>query len=170
MVIISPPIARVSAGDVALERLQGGRADGGVLLPVSAADADPADHVAVHLDGEASHEDREAAGMHRVDAEGLIAGQGGPGGGVEYQTCFAAERIDAEVFAHLNAELTVDAGRGGLFSSGGGSNRLAPTPLSRLYVEARPRGLSVQAFHTFPDERAIVRTQALFEVRAARPG
>jgi hypothetical protein len=91
-----------------------------------------------------------------------------PGPSVEYQTCFAAERIDAEVFAHLSDELTADEGRGSLFIRHGASSRLAPAPLSRIYVEARPRGLSVQAFHTFPDERAIVRTQSLFEVRASQ--
>jgi len=27
----------------------------------------------------------------------------------------------------------------------------------------RARGLAIQSFHTFPEERAIVRTQSLFE-------
>jgi hypothetical protein len=90
-----------------------------------------------------------------------------PGPGIEYQTCFAAERIELEVFAHLSDELIADAGRGSLFVRHGASSRLAPAPLSRIYVEARARGLSVQAFHTFPDERAIVRTQSLFEVRSS---
>src|SRR5262245_40702741 len=31
-----------------------------------------------------------------------------PGGGAEYQTCFEVERIDAEVFAHISDELTLD--------------------------------------------------------------
>lgn len=88
-----------------------------------------------------------------------------PGPDVDYQTCFAAERIDAEVFAHLSEELTSDAGRGSLFVRHAAASRLAPAPLSRIYVEARPRGLSVQAFHTFPEERAIVRSQTLIEVR-----
>lgn len=93
-----------------------------------------------------------------------------PGDRAEYQTCFAAERIDAEVFAHLSDELTADARRGGLFHRHNAPGRLAPVSLSRLYVEARPRGLSVQAFHTFPEERAIVRTQSLFEVRPGESG
>lgn len=90
-----------------------------------------------------------------------------PGGGTEYQACFAVERLDPEVFARLSHELTADAGRGGLFHSFPSVSRLAPAPLSRIYVETRARGLSVQAFHTFPEERAIVRTQSLFEVRPA---
>jgi hypothetical protein len=92
-----------------------------------------------------------------------------PGSRAEYQTCFAVERIDAEVFTHLSDELLLDAARPGLLHRFRGSNRMAPTPVSRIYVEARARGLSIQAFHTFPDERAIVRTQSLFEIRLALP-
>jgi hypothetical protein len=89
-----------------------------------------------------------------------------PGGSTEYQTCFEVERIDPEVFAHLNAELELDAAKGGLFHRWTPPNRLAPSPISHLHIESRPRGLLVQAFHTFPDEQAIVRTQSLFEIRS----
>lgn len=92
-----------------------------------------------------------------------------PAGAVEYQTCFDVERVDPEVFAHLSDEMTVDAGRGRLFQRFAPSNRMAPAPISHLVFEARVRGLSVQAFHTFPDERAIVRTQSLFEPCVATP-
>jgi hypothetical protein len=88
-----------------------------------------------------------------------------PGGSTEYQTCFEVEKIDREIFAHLNDELTLDAAKGGLFHRWAPANRLAPSPISHLHVESRPRGLLVQAFHTFPDEQAIVRTQSLFEIR-----
>ncbi len=87
-----------------------------------------------------------------------------PNDRVEYQTCFEAERVDREVFAHLSDELILDASRGGLFHRFAPSNRLAPAPLSYLRVESRARGLSVQSVHTFPEERAIVRTQSLFEI------
>ena len=89
-----------------------------------------------------------------------------PGGGaVEYQTCFEVEHIDPEVFNHLTDELTLDAAKGGLFHRFAPASRLAPSPVSHLHVESRPRGLLVQAFHTFPDDRAIVRSQTLFEIR-----
>ncbi len=84
---------------------------------------------------------------------------------VEYQTCFESERVAPEVFAHLNDEIALDALRGGLFHRYHRTNRLAPAPLSLLRVESRARGLSVQAVHTFPEERGIVRVQSLFEVR-----
>jgi Protein of unknown function DUF2617 len=92
-----------------------------------------------------------------------------PGADCEYQVCFEAERIESEVFAHLCDELTLDATRGGLFHCFASANRLAPAPMSHLCFEARARGLSVQAFHTFPDEKAIVRTQSLFECTKGRP-
>lgn len=92
-----------------------------------------------------------------------------PGGGAaEYQACFEAERIDPEVFAHLNDELTLDATKGGLFHRFSPSNRMAPSPISHVHIESRPRGLLIQAFHTFPDEKAIVRSQSLFEVRSVK--
>ncbi len=84
------------------------------------------------------------------------------GESAEYQTCFDVERIDLEIFRHLCDELTLDA-RKGLFHRFAPTNRLAPAPMSHIHIEARTRGLSVQTFHTFPEERAIVRTQSLFE-------
>ncbi|MBA3585393.1 MAG: DUF2617 domain-containing protein, partial [Gemmatimonadetes bacterium] len=63
----------------------------------------------------------------------------------------------------------LDASRGGLFHRFAKSDRMAPSPVSHIQIEARPRGLLALGFHTFPDERAIVRTQSLFEVRTALP-
>lgn len=91
-----------------------------------------------------------------------------PAAGVEYQTCFEVERADLEVFRHLSEELTLDAAPGDLFHRFAARDRLAPAPVSRLHAEARSDGLSIQSFHTFPDERAIVRVQSLFEIRTQR--
>lgn len=82
---------------------------------------------------------------------------------VEYQTCFDVERMDSEIFRHLCEELALDSGKG-LFHRFAPVNRLVSAPLSYVRIDPRPRGLSVQAFHTFPDERAIVRAQSLFEL------
>lgn len=86
-----------------------------------------------------------------------------PNPSIEYQTCFEVERVDPEVFAHLTEEMTLDASRGRLFHRFSPLNRMAPAPISHLSYEAHARGLTVHAFHTFPEERAIVRTQSLFE-------
>lgn len=83
---------------------------------------------------------------------------------VDYQGCIETERVPEEVFRHLCEEMVLDARRGGLFHRFERTNRLAPPPLSLLTIEPRPRGLSVQAIHTFPDECAVVRSQSLFEI------
>ncbi len=77
--------------------------------------------------------------------------------------------FDPEVFDHLSDELVLDASRAGLFHRFNPANRMAASPLSRVNVEPRARGVSLQTYHTFPDERAIVRTQSLFELRPPRP-
>ncbi len=87
-----------------------------------------------------------------------------PGGVVEYQSCIDVERTDPEVFHHLCDEAALDAGRDFLFHRFQSSNRLAPAPLSHLHIEAQASTLSIHAFHSFPDECAIVRTQSLFEL------
>lgn len=88
-----------------------------------------------------------------------------PGGLIEYQSCLEVERVDLEIFRHLCEEMTVEATHESLFHRFRGTNRLAPPPISYLHIDARVSGLAVQAFHTFPDECAIVRTQSLFELR-----
>lgn len=90
-----------------------------------------------------------------------------PGRDTEYQACFSVERLEPEVFLRISHELTADSKRGGLLHHYATASRLAPPAVSRIVVETRGWGLSVQTFHTFPEERAIVRTQSLFEVRTA---
>jgi hypothetical protein len=92
-----------------------------------------------------------------------------PGSGLEYQTSFEVERCDSEVFDHLCNEASLDASRHALFHSFSSTNRLAPPAVSLLYFESRAKGLSIHTFHSFPAERAIVRTHSLFESRLALP-
>jgi hypothetical protein len=44
------------------------------------------------------------------------------------------------------------------------SGRMDLGAISYVYVETRNRSLLVQAFHTFPDDYAIVKSQSVFEV------
>ena len=90
-----------------------------------------------------------------------------PGGMIEYHTCFEVERIDLEVFRHLCEEVALEAARDRLFHRFQSSNRLAPAPISQVRFDARTRNLSIQSFHTFPDECAIVRTQSLIDLKPA---
>ena len=90
-----------------------------------------------------------------------------PGSGIEYQTCFEVERVDPEVFAHLCDEMTLSTNRDRLFHRFADANRMAPPAISHVAFESRAKGLLVHAFHSFPAERAIVRTQSLFEIPVA---
>src|SRR5215217_101545 len=90
-----------------------------------------------------------------------------PGSGFVYETSFEVERVDPEIFAHLSDEMTLDPCRDRLFHQFAPVSRMAPAPLTHIHVDSRVKGLSIQTFHTFPAECAIVRTQSLFEPRVA---
>jgi len=85
-------------------------------------------------------------------------------GGATYQTCFQLESIAPELFWSFQEELVAAGSRRGLFHRFEAGGRLALGAVSWIDVETRPRGLLVQAFHTFPDDLAIVKSQSLFEV------
>lgn len=83
--------------------------------------------------------------------------------GVVYQTSFTVERLERSVFVRINDELENDASARGLFHNFQPHHRLAPSPLSYIAIEARLQSLLVQAFHTFPEECAVLKIQSLFE-------
>lgn len=93
-----------------------------------------------------------------------------PGGGIQYQVCFEAERVDRLVFSHVCDELVLDASDHCLIHRARASNRMAPQPLSYIWLDATTRRLSVFCVHTFPDELALVRTQSLFELASSDSG
>ncbi len=90
-----------------------------------------------------------------------------PGGTVEYHTCFEVEQVNAEVFRHLCEEAACDSGQTGIFHSFRPTNRLSAPPISYIHIDSNSRSLSIHVFHSFPDERAIVRTQSRYEIRPA---
>ena len=85
-------------------------------------------------------------------------------GGVRYQTNFQLEPVDPEVFWTFQEELAHDGERQGMLYRFGSSGRLQIGALSYIHVETRNRSMLVQAFHTFPDDFAIVKSQSLFEL------
>jgi hypothetical protein len=84
--------------------------------------------------------------------------------GVKYQMESQVEVLEAEQFAHLHAELVADGERKGLVYHCTHGNRIGLSPLGVVIVEALPQCLSVTAFHTFPEELAILKTQSLIEL------
>ncbi|MBP86844.1 MAG: DUF2617 domain-containing protein [Planctomycetaceae bacterium] len=85
-------------------------------------------------------------------------------GGVSYEVSFQLEPVTPEVFWTFQQELAHDGERQGLLHTFDSSGRMALGALSYINVETRSRGLLVQAFHTFPDDFAIVKTQSLFRL------
>ena len=85
-------------------------------------------------------------------------------GGITYQMNFHLEPVPAEVFWAFQEELGRDGEREGLLHTFDSSGRMALGAISFVSVEERLRSLRVQAFHTFPDDYAIVKTQSVFEL------
>ena len=82
-------------------------------------------------------------------------------GGVHYEMSFQLEPVDPEVFWTFQQELAADGRRNGLFHKFDASGRISLGALSYINVEVRTRKLLVQAFHTFPDDYAIVKSQSM---------
>jgi hypothetical protein len=85
-------------------------------------------------------------------------------GGVRYQVSFQLEPVEPEIFWTFQEELAHDGQRKGLLHTFDASGRMAVGALSYINVESRNRSVLVQAFHTFPDDYAIVKSQSLFEL------
>lgn len=85
-------------------------------------------------------------------------------GGVTYQVSFQLEPVSPEVFWMFQQELTTDGEHQGLLQRFDSSGRMAMGALSYINVETRSRSMLIQAFHTFPDDFAIVKSQSLFKL------
>jgi hypothetical protein len=84
--------------------------------------------------------------------------------GIVYGINGQVELMEPDVFQHVHDELAADGLRRGLLFHFQPQTRLGLTPLSYMTVEAFPGGLSISAFHTFPDELTVLRTQSLIEL------
>ena len=85
-------------------------------------------------------------------------------GGVSYQMSFQLEPTDPEVFWTFQQELAGQGQRQGMLHQFNSSGRIAMGALSYINLEARNRSLLIQAFHTFPDDYALVKSQSLFQL------
>jgi len=85
-------------------------------------------------------------------------------GGVQYQTKYELEPVAPETFWTFQQELALDGEKKGMLQIFDASGRMALGALSYINIESRDRNLLVQAFHTFPDDYAIVKIQTLFQL------
>lgn len=86
-----------------------------------------------------------------------------PCGEIEYQVCFQIEKADPAVFRSLCEELRLQAERDGVLQLLHAKDRLGICPMSFVDLQARPGSLLIHAFHTFPDEYAVVKSQSLID-------
>ncbi len=85
-------------------------------------------------------------------------------GGMRYDVKFSLDTIEPETFWTFQKELTLDSARQGMLQRFDSSGRMALGALSYIHVESRDRSLKIQAFHTFPDDYAIVKSQSIFQL------
>jgi hypothetical protein len=83
--------------------------------------------------------------------------------GIHYQMSFQVEVLPPEIYQHVHGEILDDGTKRGLLHNFQPHHRLALAPLGFVAVEARPGCLFLSAFHTFPDEHTVVKTQSLIE-------
>lgn len=83
-------------------------------------------------------------------------------GGVRYQMSFHLQPADPQTFWTIQHELASQAEWQGLLHRFDSSGRIALGALSYINFDARNRSLRVRAFHTFPDDYAIVESQSRF--------
>jgi hypothetical protein len=83
--------------------------------------------------------------------------------GISYQMSFQVEVLPPEIFLHVHDEILADGGKRGLLHNFQPHHRLALAPLGFITVEARAGCLFLSAFHTFPDEHTVIKTQSLIE-------
>ncbi len=84
-------------------------------------------------------------------------------GGACYETSFQLERVTPDVFWAFQSELDAEGRGHGLLHRFSGPGRMATGALSWIAIETRAKSLIIQAFHTFPEEFAIVKSQSLFD-------
>lgn len=84
--------------------------------------------------------------------------------GLRYHSSVQLEKLDTEVFMNLHEEISLDCDKAKISHRFSSASRLAPSPLSLIQTDLTRNSLLVHAFHTFPEERAIVKTQSLFEL------
>jgi len=83
---------------------------------------------------------------------------------VNYHVEFSLEPVERETFWTYQKALTQAGTQDGLLHCFESSGRFGLGALSYINLESRDRSLKVQAFHTFPDDYAIVKSQSVFSL------
>ena len=85
-------------------------------------------------------------------------------GGAVYEAQFQMERVDPAVFWSYQEELFNNVETEGMLFRFESSGRIAMGAVSYIHLQCRERTMRIQAFHTFPDDYAIVKTQSQYHI------
>lgn len=86
--------------------------------------------------------------------------------GLRYHSEFELDHISADMFWMLQTQLQNCPSPEGLVHAFDSSGRIPFGAISYVHVEQRERQLLIQAFHTFPDDYAIVKSTSTFSLDA----
>jgi hypothetical protein len=85
-------------------------------------------------------------------------------GGIHYETKFSLEPADNKKIMNYQKELTLQATRQGMLHQFEAGGRLEMGALSYISVQSRDKTFRVQAFHTFPEDRAMLKIQSWYRL------
>ena len=84
--------------------------------------------------------------------------------GIHYEVDFQIEQVEPELIWIFQQELAMDGERHGLLHQFDSSGRMALGAVSFIHLENRDNSLLIQAFHTFPDDYTIIKSQSRFTI------
>jgi hypothetical protein len=85
-------------------------------------------------------------------------------GGIHYEMNFSLEPADPKKFMLYQKELTLQATRQGMLHQFDAGGRLDTGALSYISMQSRDKLFRVQAFHTFPEDSALLKIQSWFRL------
>ena len=85
-------------------------------------------------------------------------------GGIKYEVSFSLEPANSDRFFAYQKELTLQATRRGLLHQFDSSGRWETGAISYINVDSRDKIFRVQAFHTFPDDCALLKIQSSYQL------
>lgn len=83
---------------------------------------------------------------------------------IRYHCSYQLEHVPLDVYLQLHREMEADARHATLSLTIPGASRQSPECISMLKCDVLQEGLVIHAFHTFPENAAVLRTQTLFEL------
>jgi hypothetical protein len=83
---------------------------------------------------------------------------------ISYMMSFQVERLSPRLFAKVHGDLSTEGARTGLFVPFPEWATKALMPFTFIDYQAQAQSLHVFAYHAFPEELTIVKTQSIFEL------